>query len=465
VQADDPLFTLCNVFKTHKITNVTVFNGDRYFGMLMATDISKYYLVESSVARPTYPFLINNFPKLIQGRFIKEGRVRAFEASLALGMMKFERFQSSLAEMHDPLPLVILSDRPRHIELAVKLGVPAIVLIGIDRWEKVSPLFESYEGTVYQSDLASDVTVQLLRVSIPLRHLMKEEQPPIVSPDDYFDDAKAQLVASGFHAFPVLEDDVFRGIMSRRDVMQRPRKKVILMDHNEASQYIDGVGDAEILEIIDHHRFAPEKTALPIFIDCEPVGSTCTLVYRLFRRNDIEIDRETAILLLSGLISDTVILKSPTTTELDREIAHKLAVVGGVPELNAFGQAMFAGGASVTSQDPSKLILTDFKCFNEHGVAFGIGQCEVTTVQGISEAKPKILDCLEHVRVQHNLKWAMLVITNIIQEDSIMLTTAFPAEAKLAYTRQSEGQYFCRNVLSRKVQVLPEVIRALGDDA
>jgi manganese-dependent inorganic pyrophosphatase len=286
-----------------------------------------------------------------------------------------------------------------------------------------------------------------------------------VSPDTYFDEAKNILIRSEFPALPVLHAGHFEGVVGRREFMQRPRKKVILMDHNERSQAIEGIEDADVVEIIDHHRFAPDRTTVPIFIACQPLGSTCTLVYDLFRRNDVELDAETATLLLSGLFSDTVMLRSPTTTERDREVAHKLARIAGLRDLNAFGEAMFAGGASITSQDPVKLITADLKLFTEAGVAFGIGQCEVTTFQGLEEVKAKWMEVLERLKRENGLQWIMILITHIIKEDSILLCTAHPAEARLSYQKMAPGQYFCAGLLSRKIQALPEITRVILDDS
>jgi manganese-dependent inorganic pyrophosphatase len=464
VQADDPIYRLCSIFQEHQINNVVVFGKENYHGMLMVRDITRHFLREAATLRPLYPFYVDNFPKLIEGRFIKEGRVKTFQASIALGLMKFELFQDYLLQTKRNLPLVLLSDRTAHIQLCVDINCPCIILVGVDSLDDILPLLENYTGTVYQSFLHTDETVQLLKLSMPLRHLMDPVQPPSVSPDTYFDEAKNVLIRSEFPALPVLDGGKFEGVVGRREFMQRPRKKLILMDHNEHSQTIEGIEDADVVEIIDHHRFAPDRTSLPIFIVCEPLGSTCTLVYELFRRMDVELDAETATLLLSGLLSDTVLLRSPTTTERDREIALKLGQIAGIRDLNAFGEAMFASGATITTQDPLTLITSDLKMFSEACISFGIGQCEVTTFQGVEEVKGKWLDVLERTKKQHNLQWIMILITNIIKEDSILLCTNHEAEAKLSYQKMGHGQYFCPGLLSRKIQLLPEVTRVLADE-
>lgn len=465
LDAEDPMLKLCNIFQTPTASTVTIFNGNEYKGILSVDDITRYFLATSFVSRPILKFSCDNFPKVMNGRFIKEGAHREFDAAITLGMMKCERFEQHLQQNIEALPLCILSERPKHIELAVKMNVPCIVLTGIDNWDKVMPLLENYTGPVWFSECSTDETVQLLRMSVAIKHLMSDKQPDPFSPQDYFDDAKPIIMKAEFQAYPVISNGEFKGMISRADFLSKPKKKVIMMDHNELTQTIDGLEDAEILEIIDHHRFAPEKTSKPIFIDAEPLGSTCSLVYGLYRRNDVDIDQQTAQVLLSGLISDTVMLKSPTTTQRDREIAHKLAQVAKIGDLRVFGETMFSGGASITAQDPRRLITADFKCFDEGGVKFGIGQCEVTTFQGVGDVKERWLEVLNNVRQENGLEWAMIIITNILMEDSILLATPHPLAEKLSYKRMSDSQYFCPGVLSRKIQVLPEVIRVVTEGA
>ena len=461
LDAEDPMLKLCNLFQTPATSSVTVFAGKEYRGMLSVDDITRYFLATSSVSRPVLKFACDNFPKVMKGRFVKVGGQKEFEAAITLGMMKYDRFETHLKKNASRLPLCVMSERPKHIELAVRMNVPCIVLTGIDNWDKVTPLLEKYEGTVWFSECSTDETVQMLRMSVAVKHLMPEKQPEPFSPQDYFDDAKPIIMKGEFRAYPVICNGEFKGIISNRNFLSKPKKKVIMMDHNELVQTIDGLEDAEIVEIIDHHRFAPEKTSKPIFIDCEPLGSTCSLVYGLYRRNDVDIDQMTAQVLLSGLISDTVMLKSPTTTQRDKEIAHKLTQIAKVKDLKLFGETMFSGGASLSSQDPRKLITADFKCFDEGGIKFGIGQCEVTTFQGVNDVKQRWLEVLNDVRQENGLEWAMVIITNIIEEDSILLTTTHQLEESLTYKRMSNSQYFCPGVLSRKIQVLPEIIRVV----
>ncbi|KAK8886549.1 hypothetical protein M9Y10_042013 [Tritrichomonas musculus] len=467
LDVSDPIYSLCQYFSAKKAPCVPIFDGDKYETLLPVDDITTYFLETNSHTHPLLLFNIENFGKLIKGRYIKKGEVKEFKTTLALGMMNYDKYEEFMTHLKGPMPIVFCGNRSNYIELAIKLNCPAIVIIGFGENDRIECDISNYKGTVFVTEENTDKAFHLMRMSVPIKSVLTDQRPPIIKPTDYFDDVKELLSKLNFRALPVIDDEdgSFKGIIQRSTFLVKPKKKVIMMDHNELNQSIPGLDDGEVVEIIDHHRLAAEKTSKPIFMDIEPLGSTCTLVYGQYRKNEVEIDKETALVLLSGIINDTVILKSPTTTQRDREVVEKLAKIAGISSVKEFGQIMFSGGASITTQDPRKLIKADFKCFEEYGVKFGIGQCEVTQFDGIDEVKEKWLQTLEEVRKENKLQWALIVITNIILEDSIMLTTTFPEKEKnIQYQKMSDHQFFCPGVLSRKIQILPEVIRAISNE-
>ena len=243
--------------------------------------------------------------------------------------------------------------------------------------------------------------------------------------------------------------------------LKAPSYKVIMVDHNESRQSISGIESATVVEIVDHHRLDATKTNLPIFIDTEPLGSTCTIVYQMFLRNNIVPDEYTARVMLTGLISDTLILKSPTTTAVDRETAAALAKICKV-DIDAFGREMFSHVESLATRNPEKAILSDFKRYTEKGVMMGIGQCEVTTLDDIEDYKATYLSTLENVREKNGLNWAAVMITNVLKEHSILITTGFKAEKYLPYTKLEDKVFDMPGVMSRKKQLLPEMLYALN---
>ena len=178
------------------------------------------------------------------------------------------------------------------------------------------------------------------------------------------------------------------------------------MDHNELSQSIPGADQAEVLEILDHHRLGNSSTREPIYVYARPLGSTCTIVYIHYKMFGVPIDKEIALLLLSGILSDTVILKSPTTTDSDRETVNELLQIADV-DLQSFGRDLFSQTSSLSDGDPLSVLKSDFKTYNEK-ITIGISQVEVITLEDVEEMKGKFLEALENLRKEHHLDWTMI---------------------------------------------------------
>ncbi len=330
-----------------------------------------------------------------------------------------------------------------------------------------TPVFDgdTFAGLITVDDIASWMLLHLSEEDtisrIPsIRELMRDQAEPFGT-DDLFEDAKSVFYSSSKRGIAVFDDDGYAGYVTRRCFLNTPRHKVILVDHNEPGQSIRGIETASVVEIIDHHRLDAVRTDLPIFIDAEPLGSTCTIVYQLFRRSGVEPDPQTAKILLTGIIADTLILKSPTTTDTDVRAAAALSTICGV-DTEEFGLSMFSNTEGLKTRDPLTAVTSDFKTYNEKGVKVGIGQCEVTTLNDLSEYSSAYLDALEEVRVRNGLDWAVLMITNVLNEHSVLLCTDYKANKKLSYSHISSLIFDMPGVLSRKKQLLPEILFAIG---
>ena len=330
-----------------------------------------------------------------------------------------------------------------------------------------TPVFDgdTFAGLITVDDIASWMLLHLSEEDtisrIPsIRELMRDQAEPF-STDDLFEDAKSVFYSSSKRGIAVFDDAGYAGYVTRRCFLNTPRHKVILVDHNEPGQSIRGIETASVVEIIDHHRLDAVRTDLPIFIDAEPLGSTCTIVYQLFRRSGIEPDPQTAKVLLTGIIADTLILKSPTTTDTDVRAAAALSTICRV-DTEQFGLSMFSNTEGLKTRDPLTAVTSDFKTYNEKGVKVGIGQCEVTTLNDLSEYSSAYLDALEEVRVRNGLDWAVLMITNVLNEHSVLLCTDYKANKKLSYSHINALIFDMPGVLSRKKQLLPEILFAIG---
>jgi manganese-dependent inorganic pyrophosphatase len=274
-----------------------------------------------------------------------------------------------------------------------------------------------------------------------------------------FDEAKAQLLGSEYRGFPVFRDGAFIGMVTRRSFIERPRPKLILVDHNELDQAVAGAEYAQILEIVDHHRLDAPKTPEPISVHTRPVGSTCTIVWQEFAANGVEVPADIAVILLSGILSDTVNLQSPTATEVDRRAIESLE---RLTELSRDEQTkrLFSRLKALQERDPHEVVGADFKVYEEAGLRFGIGQAEVTTLVDANSYADRLIRALDDIAEEKSLSWTMLMITDVVKGDSLLLTNGFPAgDGKLVYHRVDERVFRLSGVLSRKKQLLPEVVR------
>lgn len=464
VQVTDPVYTLVSFYGSSSYSSVVpVMENDTYRGLLSIDEVSRFILKENSGQRPLYHFVIDNFPKVIKGTFLKKGAQNSFDAPIMVGAMRYTVFCRHMEALQGRAPILVVGDREDHIRKAIELQIPAIVLTGIESSVTSHVDWDTYQGTVFLSELDTAETLRLLRLSVPVSKLMVHN-PPALDEDCLFEEGRDILSDSEFRGLPVFQGKEYKGFVTRRCFLQKPKTKLIMVDHNENEQAVEGVDEAEVVEIVDHHRLGAAKTRNPIFICCEPLGSTCTIIYKLFVRNNVPITPILAKVLLSGIVSDTIMLRSPTTTFEDYTAVQDLLLLGEVEDMRSFGELMFSSGASLAKEDPSRMIESDFKHYKELGVTFGIGQCEVTTLSDVDDYKVRYLQELERIKLVHSLDWAMFLITDVVRENSVLLMTSMPiAERKLAYRKQSDGIFFLGGVLSRKKQLLPEILRVLEE--
>jgi manganese-dependent inorganic pyrophosphatase len=238
-------------------------------------------------------------------------------------------------------------------------------------------------------------------------------------------------------------------------------KKVILVDHNEMGQTVDGIEKAEVLEIVDHHKIGGMQTASPIMFHAEPIGSTCTIVADFLEYHKIECPDDIATLLLAGILSDTVIFKSPTTTEKDKGIASRLAKRLYI-DTNAFGMDIKKAKASIKDLSANKVIMSDYKEFEKNGIKYGIGQIEVVDYSEAMIRKQELLRELDAVMSSEGQKLGLLMVTNIMEEATKLFVRGDYSIAKAAFGKDvKDSEIILPKVMSRKKQVVPEIEKAL----
>ncbi|KAA0258604.1 putative manganese-dependent inorganic diphosphatase [Deferribacter autotrophicus] len=463
---NDPIYNVMMNINKLKIRLTPVLDNNRKLsGIVSILEMTDYYMGEEDIdKRPSYLLRCENIKQIVKGETIQDGDKDEFLSYLIVGAMPFDRFKERFDKMDLDKITLIVGRRVDIIEYAAEKGVPAIIVTGLKSKDEMAGIdLGDYKGFVYMSYHDTAETLRRLLMSVPAKFVMSREFP-VLSSDTYLEEAKDVLINENRRGLPVVDSEKrLIGIITRSDMLKKYKNKLILMDHNELEQAIDGAETADILEIIDHHRLGTIKTNTPIFFYAKPLGSTCTLVYELYKHYGIKIDENIAVLLLSGILSDTVILKSPTTTKWDIDAANNLAQIAGL-DISSYGQEIFSVAESLKTRDFKEVINADFKVYNEFGVKFGIGQVEVVTLEDYKEVYRDLLNELEKTKNDKRLDWAMLLVTDIVSENSYLLSTGFePVEKLMIYRKIIDNTFYLPKVLSRKKQLLPELLRALEE--
>ena len=264
--------------------------------------------------------------------------------------------------------------------------------------------------------------------------------------------------------FPILDEDgKYCGMISRRNIINLQKRRIILVDHNEATQAVEGFDQAEILEIIDHHRIGSLETSGPVYFRNQPVGCTATIITQMYDENGVEIPQKTAGLLLAAILSDTLVFRSPTCTPLDEATAKRLAKIAGV-EINTFANEMFEAGEKLDGKTAEEVFLQDFKVFMCGDIRFGVAQGSYMTRKNLTAAEDLLQPYLEEARNKQNVEDIYMLLTDVPKEESVVISSGRYAAEVLAdgFETQpaADGSFTLPGVVSRKKQFIPALMTA-----
>lgn len=302
---------------------------------------------------------------------------------------------------------------------------------------------------------------RLILTSIPVGSIMITENLLHFHEDDLVDEAKKSMLETRFRSYPVVdEQNRVLGTISRYHLLGYSRKKVILVDHNELSQSVKGAEEAQIIEVLDHHKVGGVQTGEPILFRNEPVGATCTLVAKAYFENGISLSREMAGLLCAGILSDTVLFKSPTSTPSDREVAERLAKIARI-ELQEFGIDMLKKGSALSGLTPWEVLSRDFKEFRAGKARIGIGQVNAMGFDEVAPMKQDLLKEMEVLRQKTGLDYCLLMVTDLLTEATgLLIKGDKPNLIGEAFKGEVIDNEICLpDVLSRKKQVVPPLVK------
>jgi manganese-dependent inorganic pyrophosphatase len=383
---------------------------------------------------------------------------------LMIGAMGLESFVARLEKFPPEKSCVIVGDRWDIQNVAIREGVRVLIVTGgIGVEGKTIEAAKKNHVTVITSQHDTATTASLCRAAVAVRHVLNEEflcfreSAPLSA-------VREEAMSSGYLAFPVLGNEGETvGILSKTDFLKSVTRKLILVDHNELSQAVQGADQVEIIEIIDHHRIGALATQQPILFRNEPVGSTSTIVADSFFRHGVEMPRQTAGLLLAGLVSDTLNLTSPTTTPRDAEILKKLEQLSDV-NARDFTEKLFASGSLLTLKPAPQAVATDCKEYAENGAKFTVAQIEEIGLQQFWKRKDELLNALEEFRAQRAYLFSALLVTDVAKQSSMLVVVGDEKFIRrIDYPRAEPGIYELRDVVSRKKQLLPYLTHCLRE--
>ncbi len=375
---------------------------------------------------------------------------------LMVAAMKQESFAKRMPQYPPEKLIVVVGDRQGVQEIAVKGRVRVIVVTGgLDIEPSVMDLAKKNEVSVLLSPHDSATTSMLLRSAIAVRHMMDEHFLSFRD-DELLCDAERLAVASQFQAFPVTGDSQeVIGLVTKTDFLKKVERQLILVDHNELTQAVNGAEQMRIIEVIDHHRINTFSTNQPILFRNEPVGSTSTIVADCFFRESVELPKAIAGLLLAGLVSDTLNLTSPTTTEKDARILQKLEAITGI-NATEFTEQIFSFGSVLITRTAEQAITTDCKEYVEQGRTFSVAQIEEVGFDQFWKRHAEVQEALDVYRRKNSYFFSALLITDVATQCSILAVAADEKfQATISYPEIGKALYELDGVVSRKKQLMP----------
>ena len=361
--------------------------------------------------------------------------------------------------------LVIMGDRKDAQQCAIDMDASCMVVCqNAPVSDRIIKQAQEKEIVIIRTPHDTFTAAQHINQSIPVKYFMTKDNLVTFKLRDYVDDVKEVMARKRFRDFPIVDNKgKFLGLISRRRLLNVRKKQVILVDHNEKNQAVDGVEEAEVLEIIDHHRLSSIETMGPVFFRNQPVGCTATIVYQMYQEAGVEPDQVNAALLCSAIISDTLMFRSPTCTPLDENTARKLAEIAGV-EVESLAQEMFNAGSNLKGKSAEEICFLDFKQFTVNDTVFGVGQVNSMSADELKEIRRIVQPHLEKARVNHGLNMIFFMLTNIITESSELLCCGSEAREKIlsAYDLPEDTEtIMLKGVVSRKKQLVPTLVGAL----
>ncbi len=394
----------------------------------------------------------------LDGKLFSKGR-RYFKGNVSV----IDDYYKTIRGHLGPDDIIIVGDRYDIIEYAIESKVQLIVITG-NREIPDKYLLQAQEQNISMISVPYDslYTTRVIDQCNYISKIMRSTNIVRFSDKEYLDDVKEAMSQSHYRNYPVVnQDKKFLGFVARKHILAPKRKQTILVDHNEYAQSAEGLEESEILEIIDHHKLGDISTSMPISFRNNPVGSTATIIYSMFRENQVEIPPSISGALLSGILSDTLSFRSPTTTEADQQAAQALNETLNY-DLDNYAMKMFKAGTSLEGQSIEDIFYKDYKEFELNFHKAGISQVFTLDIEEVFRQKEAFLTFINRTHKEQDQDITLLLITDILKEGSyILYASKKPSLISTAFNISREQGVFIPEIVSRKKQVLPRLSKAI----
>ena len=451
------------MMKEENVHTLPVARDHKLEGVITTGDIATSYMdvYDSKIlatARTQYQNIINT----LDGEIVIGNPHAYFVKGKVVIAASSQDMMESFIEKDD---LVILGNRYESQLCAIEMDASCLIVCqGAQVSKTIKKLAEERSIVVITTPHDTFTVARLINQSIPVKYFMSTENLTSFNTLDYVEMVKEEMAKKRYRDFPVIDrkGDVY-GLISRRRLLEASKKRVILVDHNEKSQAVDGIEEAEILEIIDHHRLGSLETVGPVYFRNQPVGCTATIVYQMYKENQIKINETIAGLLCSAIISDTLMFRSPTCTGIDRIAAEELAELAKI-NIEELAQDMFQAGSNLKGKTAEEICFQDFKKFTVGDVTFGVGQINSMSRDELQEIKSKLLPYIEKARQAQQVDMVFFMLTNIIQESTELLCCGNGAREQVleAFDLSDDiEEIMLKGVVSRKKQLIPAFVISL----
>jgi len=455
----DSLSKTYNYMGSKNITGVPIVDNDKKFIGLLTSKMIGYELINGDFTKLNTSY--DNILDVLKGekilRFDQEisGNIVAasFRSTTILNTVEFNKDT-----------IMIIGDRHSIIEAAVNNSIKLLIIVGnLEIKEEHLKIAKENKVNIIRTHFDTFHTAKLIGLSNYVKNLLTDTRTISFNENDYYDEFKEKSIKLGHNNYPVINDNKeCLGLIRITDINKMNKKQVILVDHNEAVQSVDGLDESEILEIIDHHNISSLTTKMPINFRNMTVGSTNTIIYSIFNESNINIPSNIAGIMLSGIISDTLKFTSPTTTEYDKYVAYRLAAIANI-DIDEYSKKMFKAGTNLKGKTINEIIQSDIKTYESNNKRIAISQVITLNSEDILERKQEYIKILNDMK--HNMGYdiILLCVTDIIKDGSyIFFNESSEDEVANAFEfDEIEQGYFFKKCLSRKKQLVPLIMNVV----